>query len=349
MNDRQRNIAIFIASTIGFCILLFIFAVLHSAIEKIFEFAGLPEKFASWVVILGVCALIVFAVINRQRISQFFKAIFLGVGQYLLLYYVYYGKIYDYFLAHFGFEPRYLALSQTFFLIFAVGVVWYGSFYVFDVKPSLWKAYTLISVIGPFVIFGIIWSQPYNLFDHTAKDASGNYVTKAKAYILKDDNGKVIDVMYSPGISTRYGKPLTAALPEDVKGIEEYLKNNSKISFIYGGNKGSVKTPQLVTILEKSFTDADIDPVRGNITGFIWDERFKVGDTICIDGQIPEGAPEIEIHRGKNFNPEWLTTTNGKFEFPIKQVPASGTYCLVWIEKDKNIKFTLRVVGMRSV
>jgi tetratricopeptide (TPR) repeat protein len=96
-------------------------------------------------------------------------------------------------------------------------------------------------------------------------------------------------------------------------------------------------------VYEKTFSDADIDSKRGNIAVFTWSEQFKVGDIIYIDGQIPEGAPEIEIHRGKNFNPEWLTTTNGKFEFPIKQVPASGTYCLVWIEKDKNIKFTIKV------
>lgn len=95
------------------------------------------------------------------------------------------------------------------------------------------------------------------------------------------------------------------------------------------------------TIFEQTFTDAHIDPIRGNIVAFTWNNKIRPGDYVEISGHIPEGKPEIAIYLGENFKPEWKSTENGYLSYTIEKVPPAGSYYLVRIEKD--VTFTIKV------
>ncbi|MCP4576606.1 MAG: tetratricopeptide repeat protein [Deltaproteobacteria bacterium] len=95
------------------------------------------------------------------------------------------------------------------------------------------------------------------------------------------------------------------------------------------------------TVFEQTYTDADIDPKRGNIIAFTWNDKFKQGDFVEINGHVPEDAAEIAIYLGDNFDPEWKTTEYGNLSYSIEKVPPVGSYYLVRIEKDTE--FTLKI------
>ena len=107
--------------------------------------------------------------------------------------------------------------------------------------------------------------------------------------------------------------------------------------------------PKDVAIFKKIYDDGDIVPERGNIIAFVWSEKFRLNDTIEIIGNVPNGVNEIAIHRGKGFNPEWVTIKEGELKYPIKHLPPSGSYFVVWIDKGKGVTFTLRVIRKTKI
>jgi len=205
-----------------------VFGLTFSAVSWVLSFGGINDTAAILSGILALWFAIIYAaIIKPKTIAQALQALGMGFSQWAFLAWIYYGKITDYFVSAYGYDPRLVMLVQTPLLIVAVGIIYYGALDVYNIKPSAWKAYTLISVFGTVVIMAGIYAQPYALFHHEAE------APEAKFYILRDETGKLIDVSYSPGYSVKYGKPLKPGTPADVPDVIKYKKENDIQSFLY--------------------------------------------------------------------------------------------------------------------
>ncbi len=213
-----------------------IFSLTFSVVGWVLSLGGIDNTAAILSGILALGFMVVYAAIVKPRtITQTLQALGMGFSQWAFLAWIYYGKITDYLVSAYGYEPRLVMLAQTPLLIVAVGIIYYGALDAYDVKPSAWKAYTLISVFGTVVIMLGIYAQPYVLFSHDADAPT------PKFYVLRDENGKLIDVSYSPKFSVKYGKRLRPGTPADVPDVIKYKNANDIQAFLYRSQKEEQK------------------------------------------------------------------------------------------------------------
>ena len=248
MNKNTRNRLIGIAIVIVIFVAMALFESFRIFTVKLMNFADFKNEALGWLCFIVFLSLGAYSIYSkRETFSQAVTAFFMAVGHWIFLKEFYYGWFTDYVVATHGTDPRFVLFWQTLGIMVAAAIIYYMVVYVFEVKPNAWKAYALISFFGPILIAGMMYSQPYSFFEHLpkdkdgnpAQDVNGNYEVRSKFWLLKNEDGDIIDLSYSPGVSESYGKQLVRGTPGDVEQVRIYLQKNSKIPLLYGSKKPS--------------------------------------------------------------------------------------------------------------
>jgi hypothetical protein len=106
---------------------------------------------------------------------------------------------------------------------------------------------------------------------------------------------------------------------------------------------------------EGTYSDVDIvDPDNdgGWIIAIDWSkfDWSKVGRnaSIVIEGKVPKGCEPVYYHRGKKFKQPFVPIADNNKVIPIQERPTNGEF-IIWMQKGKNIKATVKVVEQKTL
>jgi hypothetical protein len=231
----------YIATVIGIIIAaIFIGRSIWAGINYASNLSGINVILIGLLIVVGVIYVIYYLSTcpDGNLTGNLWTVFWLVIAQGIFLF-IYYGKFYEYVIGKYGLDPRLLLLVMTALFFIVIAIIYFGSIHVLGAPARTWIAHVLFSVIGALLIAGWMFVQPFVLFDHNPDKENvtvtdGKNVAKGKFWVLKDENGKIVDISWSSGYSTKYGKQLVQGTPEDARAAMEFLGNKSSSKFLYG-------------------------------------------------------------------------------------------------------------------
>ncbi|MFA4833686.1 MAG: hypothetical protein WC619_02445 [Patescibacteria group bacterium] len=295
----------------------------------------------------------------RGKNPKLVVAMLMALAQVFFVYCLYFGYLADVLVAQTGYGEREITFWLSVAIVPVVGIFWYLFLSLFmGTSGKMAIGYVILSVLMCSVIAGDMYCRPFDLFEHlpkkdangkVLKDEAGNPVAESKFYILRNEEGRIIEVSHSEGISTRYGKPLVKGTPEDAAEVERFEEQNSKnlifLKSLSSSSSSHSKQPTLV--FEKPYTFADAFNEYGQIDTFKFvDDGVNVGDKVEVIAKPIDGGgfsgEEVGIWQGEKFFPPWDMTVKGYYFTIIESAP-KGNIFMISLNSRKDLGVTIRV------